>query len=155
MKDYSVENNLSSSFNNILIKASDLDMNVLAKARGGIYSNLEVMRGLPHDLKGKYFAKESDGSWRIVDELRRKIIFNRMNLNESGMYPYNVDLILCRNVLIYFDEDTKRNIIKFMFNTLKSGGYFLVGSSESLYNLNDDFERVEVGSVTMYRKPLM
>jgi len=136
----------------ISIKATDLDSDILTKAKIGKYNSFEITRGLPKDYIEKYFIINNDNSYEIIDKIKDRISFSRINLTSTAFYPTFVDFILCRNVLIYFDEETKKEIISSLYNVLNDNGYLILGSSESLYNINNDFKRLEIGNAIMYKK---
>lgn len=111
--------------------ASDISNKAIKKAMEGIYSNFEIERGLPEDLKEKYFIKSSENSWKIKDEIKDFVRFRQENLMEESYSDESFDCVFCRNLMIYFDEKTKKNILdKIIAATKKSGAIFL-GSSET------------------------
>ncbi|MBI2406685.1 MAG: protein-glutamate O-methyltransferase CheR [Gemmatimonadetes bacterium] len=133
----------------VTITATDLSRTVLAKARAGRFSQLEVNRGLPAPLLVKYFEREGV-AWRVKPVLRDMIAFREMNLVGPWTVP-DADLILLRNVLIYFDVATKRQILGNLRRILSPNGYLLLGSAESTMNIDDTFRRVLVGRMTSYQ----
>lgn len=121
-------------FKNI-IYATDLSEIALEKAKNGIYNEFEINRGLPQSLKERYFFKEGN-AWKISDKIKKNVIFSVLNLLET-QYPFQkVDIILLRNVLIYFDTPTKQRIINLIQRKLKKDGVLLLGSSENILNLS-------------------
>ena len=135
---------------NIQFYATDISTEMLAKCREGKYSQLEVNRGLPAQLLVKYFTKKGLG-WQISEDLRNLIKFQEMNL--SGTWPIfpKFDIIFIRNVLIYFDVETKRQILGKARKLLNLDGYFFLGGAETTLNLDDAFERVAVSGTSCYR----
>lgn len=120
-------------FEKIKIIATDIDKDILEKAKNGVYLDKSVVN-LPDEYKKKYF--DVDGSlYKIKDEVKRCVEFKHHNLLADS-YPRNCDLIVCRNVLIYFTEEAKTDIYMKFNNSLKSGGVLFVGSTEQiiLYN---------------------
>jgi chemotaxis protein methyltransferase CheR len=113
----------------IKIIATDIDKQVLDKARVGLY-NEKSIAGLPSEFKDKFFKKNGN-SYQIVDEIKKCIEFKHMNLLKD-QYPTNCDLIVCRNVLIYFTDEAKNNIYKKFNKSLKKGGILFVGSTEQI-----------------------
>jgi chemotaxis protein methyltransferase CheR len=105
----------------IEIVATDLSSDVLGRAREGLYSRFEVQRGLPVKLLIKYFAQTGD-LWRIVPELRAMVKFRRVNLVGNFTTLGNFDVIFCRNVLIYFDQETKTDVIDRLTKIISSDG---------------------------------
>lgn len=133
----------------VKITATDLSRDVLEKASAGRYTQLEVNRGLPAPMLIKYF--ERDGiAWRVKPVLRSMITFREMNL--IGAWNVGeVDLVLLRNVLIYFDLDVKRRIFANLRRILCPEGYLLLGSAESTMNIDDNFRRVPIGRANSYQ----
>lgn len=124
------------------IIGTDLSTDVLARAKAGVYSQFEVQRGLPIQLLVKYFAKEGD-QWRIKDDIRSMVQYQVMNLLDGFVGMGSFDIIYCRNVLIYFDEATKRNILERMAPLLASDGYLLLGAAETVVGLTTAFTPME------------
>ncbi len=120
---------------NIKVLATDIDKQVLEKARVGLY-NEKSISGLPEEFKKKYFTKIGSSSYQIADEIKRCVDFKEGNLL-ADKYPSNLDLILCRNVVIYFTDEAKTEIYKKFNASLKSGGYLFVGSTEQIINYKD------------------
>lgn len=114
------------------ILATDLDVEILAKAKQGIYTadEIKAMRG---DRKVKYFTKTPEGKFAIKPEIKSAVEFRRHNLLKDR-FENNFDLILCRNVVIYFTEEAKSELYKNFFNALKPGGILFVGGTESILN---------------------
>jgi len=149
--DEYLQNNSEVSLNNVEIIATDIDPVVLKKSKKGSYTNLEISRGLPQKYKQKYFTLK-DNIWYIDEKLKKVIKFKRMNLMGNDSYPINVDFILCRNVLIYFDDDVKLDIINNMYKANREDGIFLLGSSESLFNMNVKYKKDIIDNLIIYRK---
>lgn len=120
------------------ILATDLSREILAKAQEGLYSQFEVQRGLPIQLLTKYFTKENE-RWRIASKIRNMVQFRQFNLLHDPVNFGKFDIIFCRNVLIYFDAQTKAKIIDRMANILAPDGYLLLGGSESLLGITKRF----------------
>jgi chemotaxis protein methyltransferase CheR len=120
------------------IIATDLSDRVLEKARAGVYTQFEVQRGLPITQLVKYFSKQGE-NWRINDRLRAQIDFRRANLLEpiSGLGQF--DIVFCRNVLIYFDGETKRRTLERIAGQMQEPGYLLLGGSETVMGVTDAF----------------
>lgn len=120
--------------NQIRILATDLDKQVIEKAKMGLY-NEKSLAGVPKDLKEKYFEKVG-GSYRILDEVKKCVTFSQHNLLKDS-YPTDCDLIVCRNVLIYFTEEAKDEVFGKFYKVLKSGGVLFIGSTEQIMNYKD------------------
>ena len=114
----------------IKIIATDIDRQVLEKAKSGMYNDKSI-KGLPDDLKKKYFEKISDTAFQIDPELKKCIEFKEHNLLRDP-YPSNLDLIVCRNVLIYFTEEAKDDVYKKFCASLKPNAILFLGSTEQI-----------------------
>lgn len=124
--------------NQIRIMATDIDKEVIAKAQEGIY-NPKSLDSLPREMIPKYFTEEGD-FYRVKDEVKRCVEFKNHNLLADS-YPTNLDLIVCRNVLIYFTEEAKAQVYTNFSRALRDGGVLFVGSTEQIilasrYNFN-------------------
>jgi chemotaxis protein methyltransferase CheR len=130
--------------------ASDLSTAMLERARRGVYSDLEVTRGLPADLLGAYLQKHQDG-WQVRDDIRRMVEFRLLNLN--GPWPEfpPLDVVLLRNVLIYFDVPTRQQILERVRQVLQPDGYLLLGGAETTHNLDDRFLPVSFAGVSFFQ----
>lgn len=111
------------------ILATDVDAVVLKQAREGVYSPNEV-KSLPQELLEKYFREEK-GFYHLVPEIKNRVIFQRHNLLLDP-FPTGLDLILCRNVVIYFSEEAKDELYHKFHRSLRTGGYLMVGGTEPL-----------------------
>lgn len=132
------------------ILASDISPKVLARAVAGEYSDLEVDRGLDEIQKVKYFNR-IERMWQIKPYLQKMVEFRRINLNESFSHIGAYDIIFCRNVLIYFDDITKKKIFSQFSKLLNASGLLILGVTENLYGLSDDFESVRYGNSIFYK----
>lgn len=133
------------------ILATDLDTNVLAHARAGIY-NADRIEQLPPPTVRRWFRRgrgEHDGKVRVANELQQLITFNQLNLMESWPLRGKVDVIFCRNVVIYFDKATQAKLFDRFADMLSEDGYLIVGHSETLYRVTERFELI---GQTMYHK---
>jgi chemotaxis protein methyltransferase CheR len=120
---------------NIKIIATDIDKQVLEKARAGLY-NEKSLTGLPKDLKDKFFTKIGLSNYQIAPEIKKCVEFREHNLLKDE-YPSNLDLIVCRNVLIYFTDEAKNEIYTKFNKALKTGCYLFVGSTEQIINYKE------------------
>jgi chemotaxis protein methyltransferase CheR len=136
----------------VRIIASELSEEMLTRAREGRYSQLEVNRGLPASLLVKYF-RQHGSDWQIREELRRRVEFQIINL--AGPWPMlpPMDVILMRNVLIYFGLDTKKKILGRVRQLLKRDGFLFLGGAETTFNVDEAFERVQFDRTICYRAP--
>jgi chemotaxis protein methyltransferase CheR len=126
----------------VSIVATDLSGEVLARAREGRYSQAEVNRGLPAALLVKHF-RQHGATWELAEEVRRMVEFRELNLVRPWPALPRMDLVFLRNVMIYFDVDTKREILGRVARLLRGDGYLLLGGAETTLNLNDSLRRVE------------
>lgn len=129
---------------NISLLATDVSENALTKARSGIYSRFEVIRGLSTELKEKYFLETQDNQYQIRYDLRQKIKFQQVNLLE-GFYALGgpFDIILLRNALIYFAPEVITGIFQKLRGAIKDTGFLILGESESI-----------MGKTTMFNLPI-
>ena len=134
----------------VRIIATDLSGTILDRAREGLYSQIEVNRGLPAVLLTRYFDKQGL-HWRIRSEIRRMVEFQQNNLAESWPPIPPLDVVFMRNVLIYFDVDTKKAILAKIRQVLKPDGYLFLGSSETTLNLDAAFEPISMGKSLCYQ----
>lgn len=148
------ESNLLSSGYDYQLVSTDIDSNVLKTAADGVYP-LSRTEGLDKKLIRKYFQRgkgTNEGKVRFKPIYKRQLSFGLLNLIEDTnkwMVKPPVDIIFCRNVLIYFDRDTKLSVVEKFSRILKPGGYLIIGHSESLFRLTDKFELI---GQTIYRK---
>lgn len=136
------------------VYASDISRAVLAKARRGVYREASFRETEPL-LRQRYFVQK-EGLNRISDEVKRHVDFIHMNLLDETKVSLlgTMDVILCRNVIIYFDAETKKRVIKTFHDKLVPGGYLLLGHSESLINVTSDFELKSLEHDLVYRRPV-
>ena len=120
--------------NQIKIFATDIDKQVIGKAKVGLYGEKSIV-GVPDDLKKKYFTKVGP-SYQISEEIKNRVEFKEHNLLKDP-YPTGCDLIVCRNVLIYFTEEAKDEIFRKYFDALKPGGVLFIGSTEQIINYKE------------------
>jgi chemotaxis protein methyltransferase CheR len=136
------------------VYASDISRPVLTKSRRGVYRETSF-RETSDVLRERYFV-EKDGHWRICDEVRKHVDFIHLNLLDESKIALlgAMDVILCRNVIIYFDGETKRRVIQTFYDQLRPGGYLLLGHSESLINVSSAFELAHLKRDLVYRRPV-
>ena len=136
------------------VYASDISRAVLSRARRGIYREASF-READESTRQRYFAQK-DGLARISDSIKRHVDFVHMNLLDLSKVALlgEMDVILCRNVIIYFDLETKKRVLKTFRDKLRPGGYLLLGHSESLNNVTTDFELKHLSRDLVYRRPV-
>lgn len=134
---------------NVQILGTDLNHQMVERARAGKYLQIEINRGLPAPLLVKYFRRQGL-DWQLNDRVRSMVRFESFDLRQKmrGHGPF--DLVFIRNVLVYFDPPTRRQILSEIHGTLFRGGWLLLGSAEVPTGLDDLFERVPIGACTVY-----
>ena len=151
-----LENMLASGVYNFdyEILGTDISEAVLEKADSGIYSDLEVNRGLNEEQRNKYLKyDDSINKWCIKPYLKEKVKFHKLNLIQPFYFAENFDLVLCRNVLIYQNNDRKKQILKRVDKVLSPNGYLVMGSGETLIRIFENYiSKTDFGSV-YYLKP--
>ncbi len=137
----------------IEIYASDISQSVLHTARRGIYQSASF-RGMDPYYQGKYFTKEAAG-FKIDDRVKKNVTFLYLNLNDQKKWILlpKMNVIFCRNVMIYFDLPAKKRIIEGFYGKLREGGYLLLGHSESLMNLSTQYALKHFKNDLVYQKP--
>lgn len=131
--------------------ATDIASEVLAKAGNAIYSQLEVSRGLPPALMNRYFTKMPSGEWKLSEDVRKMVEFRELNLLESFGAIGVADIVMMRNVLIYFDVETKRQILAKVRRVLAPDGFLFLGGAETTMGIDDHFERLSNDRGGCYR----
>lgn len=122
------------------ILATDISKRAIIAAKAGIFNDIAI-KELPEKWQKKYFKKLNDNEYQIVDEIRKEVVFKYFNLMEDIVAKKPFDLILCRNVMIYFDNETKEKLIQKFYNALKPGGYLFIGHAENI-SKNTKFKQV-------------
>jgi chemotaxis protein methyltransferase CheR len=123
----------------VQILATDLNAEVLERAKAGIYSQFEVQRGLPIALLVKYFAQVGE-RWQIAPEIRAMVQFRTLNLLADFKPLGGFDLVFCRNVLIYFDRDTKTAVLERIARQTAEDGFLVLGAAETVVGLTESFK---------------
>jgi chemotaxis protein methyltransferase CheR len=134
----------------IKILATDISSAILERARSGRYSQMEVNRGMPANLLTKYFRR-GGLDWEIDGELRNDIEFRPFNLAEPWPEMPKADVIFLRNVMIYFDLETRKRILARVRAQLQPDGFMFLGCAETTLNLDAGFERIAFGNTAYYR----
>jgi len=135
----------------VQIVGTDIARAALARAREGLYSQFEVQRGLPAKLLVKYFAKEANG-WRVSRQIRDMVEFREWNLLAEPTGLGTFDIVLCRNVLIYFDVPTKTRVLNLLASRLAPGGLLYLGGAETINGLGSPFQAI-AGQVSVFEVP--
>jgi chemotaxis protein methyltransferase CheR len=142
LKDWTIE-----------IVGTDISDKVLAQAKDGVYNNYSV-RNMSEIFRKKYFKEESAGVFTISPEIKKMVSFSNLNLYDDSrmVFMKSFDIIICSNVLIYFDAPAKTKIVQHFYNNLQPYGYFFLGQSESLHSINDKFKTVHFPGGFAYKK---
>ncbi|MDL0433050.1 protein-glutamate O-methyltransferase CheR [Marinobacter sp. TBZ242] len=135
----------------VKITATDISKSVLEVARRGEYEMIAIGRGLSPERQKQFFTPAMNGSWQIRPQIKSMVEFREMNLLERYMLG-KFDIVLCRNVLIYFSAELKKDILTRIHATLNPGGYLILGASESLNGLPHLYEMVQCHPGIIYRK---
>ena len=130
--------------------ATDISEEMVAKCREGKYNQLDLNRGLPINYLTNFFSKKGM-SWQVQDDIRHRIDFKQMNLAGPWMAFPTMDVVFLRNVMIYFDMETKKHILGKIRKILDPNGYLFLGGSETTLNIDDQFERVAISGTSCYR----
>jgi len=138
------------------IVGSDIDTEALALARNGVYGKRALMR-LPQPVVSKYFEAGESETWRIIDGLRQSVLFTAANLvDRAQTLPHGrFDVIFCRNVLIYFDDTSRRVAAENLYENLAPGGFICLGHTESMSRISPLFEVARFADAIVYQRPMV
>ena len=137
------------------ITATDISTAVLEEAKAAYYDTMQLSRGLQDEMKQRYFQRDTahwEERWQVREEIRRRVRFTVANLQGSYSALGKFDIIFCRNVLIYFSSESKKDILSRMADTLNPGGYLFLGASESISQYSGAFDMVRCPRGVVYRK---
>ena len=132
------------------IIGTDISRSMVERARAGRYSQLEVNRGLPARYLVRHFQQQGR-EWEVREQLRALTRFEHGNLTQPQPGVPPCDVIFLRNVLIYFDLATKRQVIQQVRRSLRPGGFLVLGGAESALNLDDSFSRLEIDKAVVFQ----
>lgn len=124
------------------ILATDISVEMLDKARTGLYTQFEVQRGLPITLLVKYFKQNGD-KWQLDSSIRSMVQFRPFNLMDNPKALGDFDIVFCRNVLIYFDQDTKKMVLDNISKMMPKDGALFLGGAETVLGVTDSFKPVQ------------
>lgn len=136
------------------ILASDIDTNVLHKARQGVYGKRSVQY-IPQNVLQRYFTPMPGGDWQICDMLQRSVRFERVNItdvHQTRSYG-SIDIVFCRNMLIYFDDQSRREAVETLYGALNPGGFIFLGHSESMSRMSGLFQVRKFTDGVVYQRP--
>lgn len=134
----------------VTILATDISKEALERAKTGRFTQLEVNRGLPAALLVKHFEQQGR-QWQLKEVVRRMVTFRLLNLSTVLPAMPAMDVVLLRNVLIYFETPAKVAVLRQVSKVLRPGGHLFLGAAETTYGLDDSYERVQVGRTVCYR----
>ncbi|MBM3785545.1 MAG: protein-glutamate O-methyltransferase CheR [Acidobacteria bacterium] len=134
---------------NLQILGTDLNRQILDKATAGKYLQIEVNRGMPAKYLVKYFTR-AGLDWQINDRLRPIVSFQQFDMRSPLRALGKFDLVLCRNVLIYFDLETKKKILKEIRGVMEPGAHLILGTAETTLNIDDAYQRAVFGGTSFY-----
>lgn len=134
----------------ITITGTDISKSAISKARKGVYTRYEVERGVPPELRSKYFEPQGE-LLQVREELRAMTVFKEMNLLAASAGNPLYDIILCRNVAIYFNQENRCRLFARIATCLRPDGILIIGSTESLVGVSDRFTREESCNTVYFR----
>jgi len=135
------------------IFATDISADVIKKAEKGVYDKYSI-RNTPKEYLTKYFERTAENSYVLSPCIRKGVMLDKVNIAGQSLpiKPHSMDIVFCRNVLIYFDDIVKQKVVAKLAKTLKPDGYLFIGHSESLHRVSDAFELLMEDGIPMYRK---
>ena len=131
------------------ILATDIDQQALERSRSGIYTQFEMQRGLPIQMLMKYFEQIETG-WQIKENMRNTIQWKQLNLLDNFNRLGKFDIIFCRNVLIYFQQETKKDILERFRTMIQDDGYLYLGAAETVLGITEAFDRIREYKSAVY-----
>ncbi len=138
------------TFWDLKVIGSDISLKSLMKAKEGIYL-WDRVKEVPDEYRERFFEKVDDEHYRISDEVKKFVTFDYHNIMyDNGLR--NIDVVFCRNVLIYFDDNSQKKALDNIYITMRDDGYLFLGHSESLYGIYDRFEPIKRGGIHIYKK---
>ncbi|MAX66770.1 MAG: chemotaxis protein CheR [Halobacteriovoraceae bacterium] len=138
---------------NFSLKATDISSKALKKATDGVYSNLDVQRGLPVQLLVKYFESVENSQWKVKSELSKHVSYSSFNLLTDIFERNKFHVVFCRNVLIYQNPENKQEILSNIYHALKPGGFLVMGAGESLIGTNIQLEQKSLSGCMVFQRP--
>jgi len=144
-------NNPSLGKTGVQIVATELSSTMLAACKAAEYDSLAIARGLSTERLQRYFDVKAPGRWAVKPAIRSRVEFRALNLLDSYAVLGKFDIVFCRNVLIYFSADVKKDILRRIHATLKPGGYLFLGASEALNGLPELYQMVQCSPGIIYK----
>ena len=135
----------------VQIVATDLSVSMLANCKTGEYDSLAMGRGLSQERLQRFFDPRGPGRWAVKAPIKSRVEFRQLNLLDSYARLGKFDIVFCRNVLIYFSAEVKKDILQRIHATLKPGGYLFLGASEALNGLPTHYQMVQCNPGIIYK----
>ena len=135
----------------VRILATDFSQAILRRARAGEYTQIEMNRGLPAPYLVRHFRKERD-AWVVKPELQARVDFQELNLAQSWPLLPEMDLVLMRNVLLYFEPELRKRVLRQLTQVLQPEGILVLGAGETTLTMDDSFEAVPLERTVVYRR---
>ncbi|RJG09877.1 protein-glutamate O-methyltransferase CheR [Pseudomonas cavernicola] len=135
----------------VQIVATDLSSSMLLACKSGEYDSLAIGRGLSQERLQRYFDPKEAGRWAVKPAIKSRVEFRALNLLDSYASLGKFDIVFCRNVLIYFSAEVKKDILLRIHSTLRPGGYLFLGASEALNGLPDHYQMVQCSPGIIYK----
>jgi chemotaxis protein methyltransferase CheR len=132
------------------IVATDISPSSIDEAKTGVYDDISMARGLSQDRRNRFFQKRDD-QWEVRKDVKARVTFRHLNLLQGFSSLGKFDLILCRNVLIYFSTGLKSNVLQRMVDTLVPGGFLILGGTETMSNYSDAFQMIRLPNGVIYQ----
>lgn len=136
---------------NIEILGTDYSSQVVHRARAGLFNHFEVQRGLPIQLLIKHFEQKDGNNWQIKAPIRRMVTFREQNLMDAFRHLGTFDIVFCRNVLIYFHDQGKRDVLERLAQVVAPDGYLFLGSAETALGVTGAWRTVPGASTTLFQ----
>lgn len=133
------------------ILATDLSSQIVEKAKTGVFTDFEVRRGCNAEILGKYFT-QCAGGWKVNDVVKKSIEFGEANLLHPMQSQDPFDVIFCRNVLIYFNLQTKSSVLSLLSKNLRNDGFLILGGTDTIFGVSEDFDHSTSDPTGLYRK---
>jgi chemotaxis protein methyltransferase CheR len=135
----------------VRVLATDFSQTILKRARAGSYSQIEMNRGLPAPFLVRHFRKERD-AWVVKPELQARVEFRELNLAQPWPMLPEMDLVLLRNVLLYFEPELRKRVLRQLTQVLQPEGILVLGAGETTLTMDDSFEAVPLERTVVYRR---
>jgi chemotaxis protein methyltransferase CheR len=136
----------------VRLLATDFSQGILQRARAASYSPIEINRGLPAPQLVRHFRKRSDAAWELRPEVGTRVEFRELNLATPWPELPPMDVVLLRNVLLYFEPELRRRVLRQLARVLRPDGVLVLGAGETTLTMDDSFEAVPLARTVVYRR---